>query len=247
MATGSGKTFTAVNLCYRLIKNAKAKRILFLVDRGNLGRQTLQEFETFVVPKDGRKFTELYNVQHLQSNVIDDVSRVCISTIQRVYSMLKGEKQLDATCEEKSAFEDNYSLEPAPVEYNKKIPISMFDVIIVDECHRSIYNLWKQVLDYFDAFLIGFTATPSKSTIAFFNKNLVMEYSHAEAVANNINVDFSVYDIRTKITQDGSVIPKGETVQKREKRTRRKKWEQGQLLEQSQSQDCTPYLLEFHY
>ncbi|MEI8348701.1 MAG: type I restriction-modification enzyme R subunit C-terminal domain-containing protein [Candidatus Omnitrophota bacterium] len=226
MATGSGKTFTAVNMCYRLIRHANAKRILFLVDRGNLGRQTMQEFDNFVVPKDGRKFRELYNVQHLQSNKIDDVSRICISTIQRIYSMLKGEKQLDPASEELSAFEDDYSLEPAPVEYNPKFPISMFDVIIVDECHRSIYNLWKQVLDYFDCFLIGLTATPSKGTIAFFNKNLVMEYSHEEAVAHNINVDFTVYDIRTKITKRGSTIPKGEVVQKRDKRTRRKKWEQ---------------------
>ena len=226
MATGSGKTFTAVNICYRLIKHANAKRILFLVDRGNLGEQTLQEFQNFVVPKDGRKFTDLYNVQHLKTNTIDDVSRVCISTIQRVYSMLKGEKQLDPVSEERSGFEDDYNLEPAPVEYNPKIPISMFDVIIIDECHRSIYNLWKQVLDYFDAFLIGLTATPSKGTIAFFNKNLVMEYTHEEAVTHNINVDFTVYDIRTKITRDGSTIPKGEVVQKRDKRTRRKKWEQ---------------------
>lgn len=226
MATGSGKTFTAVNVCYRLIKHANAKRILFLVDRGNLGDQTFLEFQNFIVPKDGRKFTDLYNVQHLKTNTIDDVSRVCISTIQRVYSMLKGEKQLDPTSEERSGFEDDYSLEPAPVEYNPKIPISMFDVIIIDECHRSIYNLWKQVLDYFDAFLIGLTATPSKGTIAFFNKNLVMEYTHEEAVTNNINVDFTVYDIRTKITRDGSTIPKGQVVQKRDKRTRRKKWEQ---------------------
>lgn len=226
MATGSGKTFTAVNICYRLIKHANAKRILFLVDRGHLGEQTLQEFQSFIVPKDGRKFTDLYNVQHLKLNAIDDVSRVCISTIQRIYSMLKGEKQLDPACEERSGFEDDYSLEPAPVEFNPKIPISTFDVIIVDECHRSIYNLWKQVLDYFDVFLIGLTATPSKSTIAFFNKNLVMEYTHEEAVTNNINVDFTVYDIRTKITKGGSTIPKGEVVQKRDKRTRRKKWEQ---------------------
>jgi len=225
MATGSGKTFTAVNICYRLIRFANAKRILFLVDRSNLGEQTLQEFQNFVVPRDGRKFTDLYNVQHLKSNVIDDVPRVCISTIQRIYSMLKGEKQLDPVCEEHSGFEDNYSLEPAPVEYNPKIPISMFDVIIIDECHRSIYNLWKQVLDYFDSFLIGLTATPSKGTIAFFNKNLVMEYTHEEAVTDNINVDFTVYDIRTRITQDGSLIPKGETVQMRDRRTRRKRWE----------------------
>ncbi len=226
MATGSGKTYTAVNICYRLIKNAKAKKILFLVDRGNLGHQTLQEFQNFTVPKDGRKFTELYNVQHLTSNVVDDVSRVCISTIQRVYSMLKGEKELDAVDETKSGFESDYFLAPAPVEYNPMIPIETFDFIIVDECHRSIYNLWKQVLDYFDAFLVGLTATPSKSTIGFFNKNLVMEYTHEEAVAHDINVDFSVYKIRTKITGEGSTINAGEVVQKRDRRTRRKKWEQ---------------------
>jgi len=140
--------------------------------------------------------------------------------------MLKGERELDTVSEEKSGFEDEFSLEPAHVEYNPLIPISMFDVIIVDECHRSIYNLWKQVLDYFDSFLIGLTATPSKSTIAFFKKTLVMEYSHAEAITDNINVDFNVYDIRTQISQDGSVIPKGHVVQKRDKRTRKKRWEQ---------------------
>ncbi len=165
MATGSGKTFTAVNVCYRLIRYAKVKRILYLVDRGNLADpQTTTEFQTFVVPGDGRKFTDIYNVQCLKSNLIDDVSNVCIATIQRVYSMLKGEKDLDPIVEEHSSFEDNsYNLGPARVEYNPSIPISMFDVIIIDECHRSIYNLWKQVLDYFDAFLIGLTATPAKS------------------------------------------------------------------------------------
>lgn len=224
MATGSGKTFTAVNLCYRLIKNAKAKRILFLVDRSNLGEQTEQEFQNFVIPKDGRKFTELYNVNRLTTNHINDSDKVVVSTIQRVYSMLKGEKEFDPEREEKSGFEDDYSLEPAPVEYNPKIPIETFDFIIVDECHRSIYNLWKQVLDYFDAFLIGLTATPSKSTIGFFNNNLVMEYTHEEAVADQVNVDFTVYNIRTRITQRGSKIHKGETILKRDLRTRKKRW-----------------------
>ncbi len=226
MATGSGKTFTAVNICYGLIKNANVKRILFLVDRGHLGEQTLQEFQNFVVPRDGRKFTELYNVQHMTTNTIDTVSRVCISTIQRMYSMLKGEKKFDTLLEQKSNFEGDYSVSPAPVEYTPGIPIETFDLIIIDECHRSIYNLWKQVLDYFDAFLVGLTATPAKSTIAFFNKNLVMEYTHEEAVVHGINVDFTVYTIRTRITKEGSSISAGETIQKRDKRTRKKKWEQ---------------------
>src|SRR5438874_7317179 len=89
MATGSGKTYTAVNFVYRLIKLAGARRVLFLVDRGNLGDQTLKEFQQFATPDDGRKFTELYNVQHLQSAQLDRVNRVCISTIQRLYSMLR--------------------------------------------------------------------------------------------------------------------------------------------------------------
>jgi len=225
MATGSGKTYTAVNACYRMIKNAGAKRILFLVDRGNLGRQAELEFETFNVPKDGRKFTELYPVHRLQSNQIMTSDKVVISTIQRVYSMLKGEKKLDESAEQKSGFEDDYSLEPVPVEYNAKFPIETFDFIIVDECHRSIYKLWRQVLEYFDAFIIGLTATPSKSTIGFFNKNLVMEYTHEQAVAHQINVDFDVYRIRTKISRDGSLISRGETILKRDRRTRRKRWE----------------------
>jgi len=223
MATGSGKTMMAVNLCSEIIKNAKAKRILFLVDRRNLGKQTLQEFQNFEVPGDGRKITELYNVNRLTTNKIKESDKVCIATIQRVYSMLMG-KDLDEIEEEKSGFEQKSPLKPVEVKYNPKIPIESFDFIIVDECHRSIYNLWKQVLDYFDAYLIGLTATPSKSTIAFFNSNLVMEYGHEEAVADQVNVDFTVYKIRTKITKQGSKIDKGETVIKRDKRTRMKRW-----------------------
>ena len=170
MATGSGKTFTAVNFCYRLIKYAKAKRILFLVDRNNLGRQTLNEFQQFVSPVNGYKFTEEYTVQHLKKNTIDPASKVCITTIQRLYSMLKGEEDFLEENEEGSLFETENSLfkEPLPVVYNAKIPIETFDFIVVDECHRSIYNLWRQVLEYFDSFLIGLTATPNMQTIGFF-------------------------------------------------------------------------------
>ena len=223
MATGSGKTLMAVNLCTELIRCGKAKRILFLVDRDNLGRQAEGEFQNFDVPGDGRKFTQLYNVNRLKTNTIKDSDKICISTIQRVYSMLTG-KELDDAQEEKSAFEGNLNIKPSEISYNPDFPIESFDFIIVDECHRSIYNLWRQVLEYFDAYLIGLTATPSKSTIAFFNSNLVMEYGHEQAVADQVNVDFEVYNIKTKITKEGSKIDKGKNVAKMDKRTRFKKW-----------------------
>ena len=229
MATGSGKTFTAVNFVYRLIKHAKAKRVLFLVDRNNLGRQTFKEFDQFVTPDDGRKLTELYNVQHLQSNVLDDVSKVHITTIQRLYSMLCGEAEFDPANEETSLWEADGALEgqsPKDVRYNSRIPIEYYDFIITDECHRSIYNLWRQVLEYFDAYLIGLTATPSKQTFGFFNQNLVMEYSRQRAVADGVNVDGEVFRIRTRITEQGSTIEKGWYVGKRDKRTRKQRWEQ---------------------
>jgi type I restriction enzyme R subunit len=210
MATGSGKTFTAVSFIYRLIKFAGAKRVLFLVDRSNLGRQTLKEFQQYVTPDDGRKFTELYNVQHLQSNTLDAVSRVCITTIQRLYSMLSGEAEFDPELEEGSLFDadarDRLGDQPKDVRYNAALPIEYFDFIVTDECHRSIYHLWRQVLEYFDGFITGLTATPSKQTFGFFNQNLVMEYSRQRAVADGVNVDGQVYRIRTQITEAGSTV-----------------------------------------
>ena len=226
MATGSGKTFMACNQVYRLIKYGGARRVLFLVDRSNLGRQTLREFQGFTTPDEGRKFTELYNVQLLQSPHIDQVSKVCIATIQRVYSILKGE-ELNPELEEMSGFDAaTFQREPVPVEYNPDVPIETFDVIITDECHRSIYNLWRQVLEYFDAFLIGLTATPSKQTFGFFQQNLVMEYTHEQAVADNVNVDFDTYRIRTQITDQGSTVDAGYYVDRRDRQTRNVRWEQ---------------------
>jgi type I restriction enzyme R subunit len=227
MASGGGKTFTACNFTYRLIKHAKARRILFLVDRNNLGNQTYKEFQQFATPDDGRKFTELYIVQHLQSNKLDPVSKVCITTIQRLYSMLKGEAEFDTAQEEGSMFDLGPLIkQPVPVDYNPALPIETFDFIITDECHRSIYNLWRQVLEYFDAFLIGLTATPSKQTIGFFNQNLVMEYNHEQAVADGVNVDFDVYRIRTVISESGSSVIAGLWVDKRDRLTRQVRWEQ---------------------
>ena len=226
MASGSGKTYTAVSFVYRLIKFANARRVLFLVDRSNLGRQARKEFQQYITPDDGRKFTELYNVQHLTTNTIDPVNRVCITTIQRLYSMLKGE-ELDPELEEPSLFEVSPIEEkPKQVSYNPSIPIETFDFIITDECHRSIYNLWRQVLEYFDAFIIGLTATPSKQTLGFFNQNLVTEYSHERAIADGVNVGYEVYRIKTEITEKGSKVEAGYYVDKRDRLTRKIRWEQ---------------------
>jgi len=225
MATGSGKTFTAVSFIYRQLKFAGARRVLFLVDRANLGRQTLKEFQQYQSPYTPFKFTEEYIVQHLQSNRIDGTARVCICTIQRLYSILRGE-ELAPELEEESLF-DHESLfrEPPPVVYNPAIPPEIFDLIITDECHRSIYNLWRQVLEYFDGFLVGLTATPGKQTFGFFNRNLVMEYPHEQAVADGVNVNYDVYRIRTRITQGGSVVEAGHYVDLRERETRAVRWE----------------------
>lgn len=226
MATGAGKTYTAITSNYRLLKFANAKRILFLVDTKNLGEQAEQEFMAYQPSDDNRKFTELYNVQRLQSNYISPDSQVCICTIQRLYSILKGE-ELDEEAEETNLNEKQWEKkEPMPVVYDEKIPIEQFDFIVIDECHRSIYNLWKQVLDYFDAFLIGLTATPDKRTFGFFNENVVSEYSHEEAVADGVNVGYDVYIIETEISQHGAKIKAKEFVDKRERLSRRRRWEQ---------------------
>jgi len=226
MATGSGKTFTAVSAIYRMIKYGGAGSVLFLVDRANLGRQTLKEFQQYDSPYSPYKFSEEYIVQQLKSNKIDRTARVCISTIQRLYSILRGE-EISEELEEESLFDHSELFkEPMPVEYNPAIPIDTFDVIITDECHRSIYGLWRQVLDYFDAFLIGLTATPNKQTFGFFNQNLVMEYPHEQAVADGVNVNYDVYEIRTKITGQGSKVEAGYYVDKRDRETRAVRWEQ---------------------
>ncbi|MHB8249315.1 MAG: type I restriction endonuclease subunit R [Acidithiobacillus sp.] len=226
MATGSSKTFTAISFIYRLLRFAGARRVLFLVDRGNLADQTLKEFQQYASPYNNFKFSEEFIVQRLSSNTIDQTARVCICTIQRLYAMLKG-RDLPEELEDASVDQlDGLFKRPEPIEYNPAIPIESFDVIVTDECHRSIYNLWAQVLEYFDATLIGLTATPSKQTFGFFHQNLVMEYNHEMAVADGVNVNYDVYRIRTRITEGGSKVEAGYSVQIQERETRKKRWEQ---------------------
>jgi type I restriction enzyme R subunit len=225
MATGSGKTFTAITSIYRLLKYADAQRILFLVDTKNLGEQAEQEFMAYTPLDDNRKFIELYNVRRLNSRYVPQDSQVCISTIQRMYSILKGE-DMDEAAEQSNPHEHATTGQPKEVEYNPDVPPEFFDFIIIDECHRSIYNLWRQVLDYFDAFHIGLTATPNKRSFAFFNENVVSEYRHEEAVADGVNVGYDTYLIETEITKQGSKLFADLWVDKRDRLTRRMRWDQ---------------------
>jgi type I restriction enzyme R subunit len=231
MATGAGKTFTAATFVYRLLEHAKAKRILFLVDTKNLGEQAEQEFMAFQPNDSNRKFTEFYNVQRLTSSYIASDSQVCISTIQRMYAILKGE-ELEEGAEDDNPNESTWmeqqrnKKQAIPVDYNARVPIEQFDFIVIDECHRSIYNLWKQVLDYFDAFLIGLTATPDKRTFGFFEENVVSEYTYEESVIDGVNVPYDVYNIETEISLNGGIIHAGWFVDRRNKLTRKNRWTQ---------------------
>lgn len=222
MATGAGKTFTAVTEAYRLLKHGGFNRILFLVDRNNLADQTLGEFQNYRTPDDGRRFTELYNVAKLSSAGLLGSTNVAISTIQRVFTFIKQGEVGDA---------DDPNLDglvpdaPVTVSYSAALPPETFDLVIVDEAHRSIYGVWRGVLEYFDAHIIGLTATPGKQTFGFFKQNLVSEYTYPESVADGVNVDFDIYRIRTKISEQGSRIEAGTIVPKVDRRTREQRLE----------------------
>jgi type I restriction enzyme, R subunit len=222
MATGAGKTYAAVTESHRLLEHGGFHRVLFLVDRNNLGRQTLREFQAYVTPEDGRKLTELYPVDRLTGAGMLGSSKVVISTIQRLYSVLRGQEAADADDE---GMDEDVPARPVEVSYSPRVPPETFDLVIVDECHRSIYGNWRGVLEYFDAHVIGLTATPVKQTFGFFQQNLVSEYTYEEAVADRVNVDFDVYRIKTKITARGSSVEAGATVPVRDRRTRRERYQ----------------------
>lgn len=220
MATGAGKTYTAATFIYRLLKFAGAKRILFLVDTRNLGNQARKEFVDYSPQDDNRKLGELYNLTLLQTSALPAAADVVISTIQRVYAMLKGD-ELPAGVDDENPYESGaLRRPPPPVVYNAQVPPDTFDFIVVDECHRSIYNRWRQVLDYFDAFVVGLTATPDARTYGFFDQNVVSEYTYEESVRDGVNVPFEVYTISTEVTAHGGRVPAGFDVTKRDKLTR---------------------------
>lgn len=226
MATGAGKTFTAITSVYRLLKYGKMNRVLFLVDTRSLGEQAEREFLAYRPNDDPRSFSQIYGVHRLKSAYIPEGVQVCISTIQRMYSILKGE-ELDASAEETSFYEYVTADTKAPkdVVYNAKYPPEFFDCIIVDECHRSIYNVWSQVLEYFDAFIVGLTATPDNRTFAFFNENVVSEYPREQAIIDCVNVGEDVFLIETQIGKNGALIMK-QMIETRSRLSREKRWKQ---------------------
>lgn len=226
MATGAGKTFTAITASYRLLKYGKINRILFLVDTKGLGEQAEREFLAYTPTDDPRSFSQIYGVRRLTSSYISGDVQVCISTIQRMYSILKGE-ELDESAEETSFAEFTTAESKAPKEvvYNEKYPPEFFDVIIVDECHRSIYNVWSQVLSYFDAFVVGLTATPDNRTFAFFNENIVSEYPREQAIVDGVNVGEDIFLIETNVGKNGGHLMK-QLIEYRDRLSRAKRWKQ---------------------
>ena len=226
MATGAGKTVTAITAVYRMLKFANMNRILFLVDTKTLGEQAEQEFRRYIPNDDMCQFSNIYGVYRLKSSRMPQDVQVYISTIQRMYSILKGEK-LDESAEETTLFEYTNATKDKPkvVVYNQKYPPEFFDCIIVDECHRSIYNVWSQVLEYFDAFIIGLTATPDKRTFAFFHENIVSQYTRDEAIADGMNVGEDIFIIETEITKNGAHLER-QSIEYRNRLSRIKEWKE---------------------
>ena len=207
LATGSGKTYTACLASYRFLAYTPMRRILFLVDRNNLGKQAEGEFGMFRLTENGDPFNTIYTVNRLKSAKIPSDSNVVISTIQRLFSLLKGEDITDVDDEDDDTDIDT----PVELPENPALPKDFFDVIIIDECHRSIYGNWKKVLDYFtSAKMIGLTATPVPETMAFFNNNRIVNYTLEKSIVDGVNVDCRVYRIKTQATENCCAIKQGD-------------------------------------
>lgn len=212
LATGAGKTYTACLAAYRLLAYTPMKRILFLVDRNNLGKQAEGEFGMFRLTENGDPFNTIFTVNRIKSAKIPSDSNVVISTIQRLFSLLTGQEIVDNDDDE------NTITGEVQLTENMVLPPDFFDLIIIDECHRSIYGNWKKVLEYFNtAKLIGLTATPVPETKAFFNNNIVVNYTLEQSIIDGVNVDARIYRIKTEATENGGAILKGDKV-KRETR-----------------------------
>ncbi len=210
LATGAGKTYTAVTASYRFLNYTPMRRVLFLVDRNNLAKQAETEFGTYRLAESGDAFNSIYGVERLKSSKIPENANVVISTIQRVFSLLIGQEIVDNDDDDEDTSSDDIQL-----GVDLKLPHDFFDLIIIDECHRSIYGKWKKVLEHFDtAKLIGLTATPVPETLAFFNNNRVVNYTLEKSIIDGVNVDCRIYRIKTEVTENGGAIRKGDKLKR---------------------------------
>lgn len=223
LATGSGKTYLACLASYRLLNYTPTKRILFLVDRNNLARQTESEFSVFDRTEGQQKMGSLYTINRLKKE--DDIKGdIVISTIQKLFCVLTGQEisdsDEDAEDEKAKADEEKDSKTVVDLGNDLKLPPDYFQLIIVDECHRSIYGKWKKVLDYFsEATVLGLTATPTPEAYAYFNKNVIEEYTYDDSVVDGVNVPPRIYRIITDITAHGGTIENGAKITETSKRT----------------------------
>ncbi len=216
LATGSGKTYLACLASYRLLNYTPTKRILFLVDRNNLARQTEAEFSQFDRTEGQVEMSSLYEIKRLKKEN-DIKADIVISTIQKLFAVLTGQvlsdDSEDAEDEKTTTDEEKETKEVVTLGDNLKLPPDYFQLIIVDECHRSIYGKWRAVLEYFSgAKVLGLTATPTPEAYAFLNNNIIEEYTYDESVVDGVNVPSRVYRIATEITEHGGAIRSGTQV-----------------------------------
>ena len=212
LATGSGKTFTACMMTYRMLAYTPMKRVLFLVDRNNLGTAAATALQTFKLTESGKPLSEIFWVEQLTHRPIESRTRVVVSTIQRLYSQMSG--NMDAYTEEDEDGNLGHQ-EGTEVDLpeNPALPSDFFDLIIIDECHRSIYSDWQKVLTYFKtARMVGMTATPIPETLAFFDNNRVANYTYEQSVLDDVNVGYRIYRIKTELTEEGGKIDAGDVL-----------------------------------
>lgn len=203
MATGTGKTRTAIALMYRLLKHKRARRILYLVDRNSLGQQTADAIKDNKI--GNLSIASIYGVKELKDKLPDASTKIQIATVQGMIKRL--------------FYNDDKEEKPS---------VGQYDFIIVDEAHRGYaedkelsekeYHFYDQndyvsqyrrVVDYFDATAIGMAATPALQTTDIFGKP-VYSYSYQQAVLDNYLVDHDAPTIiKTKLSQEGIHFKKG--------------------------------------
>ena len=206
MATGTGKTRTAIGLMFRLIQSKRFNRVLFLVDRRSLGAQALGAFEDTRINDD--TFNSIFGVKGLTDKFPEDSTKIHVATVQ---SLVKRTLLSD----------------------DEIMPVGRYDCIIVDEAHRG-YSLdkeqtegeeqfrnhldyvsaYRKILDHFDAIKVALTATPAKHTTEIFGAP-VYRYTFRQAVIDGyLNDQEPPIKITTELSEKGLVLAKGEQVER---------------------------------